>query len=273
MPGGAIAAALADRLAQYPDWTNPPATRPTQGQDLAYPDWFSGNWQATSTLIDLVAPLAPDVTSPGFEGNRTLLNQPVSFEVRFVPRRSPRNWVPALPGVVEIVSDRAFNGLNIAKAYLGDDLVVQVEVDPKNPNTQVTRLRGNRSLVSTIPARAIETVSNTEFITSEIFQQVFRGEGNPPYLNQVETTTAYHYQQPDPDQRPDQHPDQHQKPEQSQPTILANQVTAVYLSPQDENYFKAVQRPIALYRYRLELHRAGDSSGSEDSAGTVTEAS
>ncbi len=242
---GAIAAPLADRMAQYPNWTSPPTTRPTHRDDLAYPDWFLGTWQATSTLTDLVAPLAPEVSSPGFEGNRTLLNQPVNFEVRFVSRRSRQSWVPALPGAVEIVSDRAFNGLNIAKAYLGEDLVVRVEADPQDPNTQVTTLQGNRTLVSTIPARAIETPSDQDFITSEIFQQVFRGQGTP-YLNQVETTTAYHYQPAA------QTPAQDQGPG-GEPTILADQVTAVYLSPQDENYFKAVKQPIALYRYRLEL--------------------
>ncbi len=236
--GDARGSALRERLAQYPDWKSLPPTRPTGGADLAYPDWFEGSWQATSTLVDLVAPLAPEVNSPGFEGNRTLLEKPVDFVVRFVHRPGQRSRIPALPTPMEIVSDRAFNGLNIAKAYLGEDLVVRVEADPQDPNTQVTTLRGNRTLVSTIPARAVETPDETHFITSEIFQQVFRGQGSP-YLNQVETTTAYHYQ-----------------PE-ADPAILADQVTAVYLSPQDEDYFKAVKRPIALYRYRLELRPRG----------------
>lgn len=244
--GNARSGVLQERMAQYPEWKSPPPTRPTGGADLAYPNWFEGTWQATSTLIDLVAPLAPDVNSPGFEGNRTLLEKPVDFVVRFVPRPGQRSRIPALPTPIEIVSDRAFNGLNIAKAYLGEELVVRVEADPQDPNTQVTTLRGNRTLVSTIPARAVETPDEADFITSEIFQQVFRGQG-APYLNQVETTTAYHYQ-PDAD-----------------PAILADQVTAVYLSPQDEDYFKAVKRPIALYRYRLEL-RSQDSTNEEGAA-------
>ncbi len=234
----AHAGPLGDRLAQFPQWTSPPPTQPANG-DLAYPDWFQGTWQATSTLVDLAAPLAPEVNSPGFEGNKTLLEQPVDFTVRFVPRRLRRSLSPALPGPVQIVADRAFNGLNIARAYLGKDLVVRVDTDPQDPNRQVTILRGNRSLVSTIPARAIETEGDRTFTTSEIFQQVFRGTGNP-YLNQVETTTAYRYY-PDDDS------------EYQEPVILADQVTAVYLSPQDENYFKAANRPIALYRYRLDL--------------------
>ncbi|MEW5859950.1 MAG: DUF6816 family protein, partial [Cyanobacteriota bacterium] len=36
-------------------------------------------------------------------------------------------------------------------------------------------------------------------------------------------------------------------------SIEADQVTAIYLSPQDPDYFKAIDRPVALYRYRLQL--------------------
>nr|WP_319592620.1 hypothetical protein [Zarconia navalis] len=35
--------------------------------------------------------------------------------------------------------------------------------------------------------------------------------------------------------------------------VTADRVTAIYLSPQDPDYFKAQDRPVALYRYRLDL--------------------
>ena len=35
--------------------------------------------------------------------------------------------------------------------------------------------------------------------------------------------------------------------------IEANQITAIYLSPQDPNYFLVANHPVALYRYQLEL--------------------
>ena len=37
------------------------------------------------------------------------------------------------------------------------------------------------------------------------------------------------------------------------PTSLssADQITAIYLSPQDPDYFKAKGQPVALYRYQL----------------------
>ena len=51
---------------------------------------------------------------------------------------------------------------------------------------------------------------------TEFFQQMFRG-GGKPYFNEVETTTAYH-------QVDDDH-------------VTADQITAVYLSPQRAELF------------------------------------
>ncbi len=217
--------------------------QPAEG-DLAYPAWLAGTWHVKSTLVDLVAPLAPDLTTPGFESNRDYLNQPIDFDVRFV--RQKTSFKNAIASVLkslqsqsdqtEVVADRAFNGLNLAKAYLGDRAVLAVKVDPSSPNRQITLLRGDRQLVSIVNARAVETPDADQFITTEIFQQVFRGTSQP-YLNQVETTTAY----------------------RRGSAIKANQITAIYLSPQDPDYFKAGETPVALYRYRLEFLPTADS--------------
>ncbi len=213
----AWAGPLQDRIAQYPNWTTSPPVRPAYG-DLAYPAWFAGNWQATTTLIDLTAP-QPNVTSPGFESNRQSLNQPIDFAVRFIPDAKGN-----------IVSDRAYNGLNIGRAYLGESSVLRVEVDPQNPNKQATILANDRQLISIVNGRRTESTDNS-FITTEVFQQIFRGTSQP-YLNSVETTTSYHQ---DGDQ------------------IKADQITAIYLSPKDADYFKAIGKPVALYRYELIL--------------------
>jgi hypothetical protein len=37
--------------------------------------------------------------------------------------------------------------------------------------------------------------------------------------------------------------------------IEAEQITAIYLSPQDPDYFKAAGHPVALYRYHLQLNK------------------
>lgn len=71
---------LSQRLANFPQWNKLTSVQPASG-DLAYPEWMAGTWKVKSTLIDLAAPLAPDIVTPGFESNRKQLNQPVSFLV------------------------------------------------------------------------------------------------------------------------------------------------------------------------------------------------
>ncbi|MEH1845017.1 MAG: DUF6816 family protein [Nostoc sp.] len=235
--GGEALAGLSERLANFPQWEKLTSVQSASG-DLVYPEWMAGSWQVTSTLIDLVAPLAPDIITPGFEGNRRQLNQPVSFVVRFVKEQPHVPGLKIFPQIDNkspiLVADRAFNSLNLARAYLGDEAVLLVKVDPDSPNRQITFLRSSRQLVSIMTARAIETTPDGKFITTEVFQQLFKG-GSRPYLNSVESTTAYH------------------KLPTANPAIEADQVTAVYLSPQDPDYFKAGSRPVALYRYRLEF--------------------
>lgn len=248
--GEAQAGVLADRMAQFPYWESKPPVSAAEG-DLIYPDWMEGTWKVTSTLVEQVAPLAPEVVTPGFESNRRYLNEPVSFLVRFQAASNPpsitdprflpltleRSGFSLLPHSNEappVVADRAFNGLNIAKAYLGDAKVQSVKVDPNSPNRQITFLRTGRKLVSIVTGRVSENSASDRFIATEVSNQVFRGTPQP-YFNQVETTTAYQLQR-SPSLR-----------------IEADQVTAVYLSPQDADYFKALERPVALYRYRLEL--------------------
>ncbi|MEP0868515.1 hypothetical protein NDA01_01725 [Trichocoleus desertorum AS-A10] len=251
----AQAGPLGDRIAAFPQWQEQPPVQAAKG-DLVYPEWLAGNWDVTSTLVDLVAPLAPEVITPGFESNRQYLQQPVQFRVRFAPAATsnkPKSLL--LPTTrpengVEVVADRAFNGLNIAKAYLGDRAVLAVKVDPHSPNRQITLLRGDRQLISIVTGRATETPQADQFITTEVFQQQFRGAPQL-YFNQVETTTSY------------------QKSAQKSaaaenPAIVADQITAVYLSPQDPDYFKAGglsnRRPVALYRYRLDFFPASSAA-------------
>ncbi|WOD40794.1 DUF6816 family protein [Nodosilinea sp. E11] len=232
--GQAQAGPIADRLAAFPNWEHKTALPAAQG-DLVYPDWLRGEWQLTSTLVDLAAPLAPDLVSPGFESNQAHLGEPVTCPVRFVAVNRPSpGLVPIVTRQPQTVADRAFNGLSMARAYLGAATVRAVKVDPSNPNRQITLLRQNRQLESTVTARAIETADD-RFITVERFQQVFRG-GAIPYFNEVETTTAYR---------------------QIDQGVVADQVTAVYLSPQDPDFLKAQNQPVALYRYQLALAPTG----------------
>ncbi|MEC4986520.1 MAG: hypothetical protein SAJ37_01365 [Oscillatoria sp. PMC 1068.18] len=232
----AFAETLTERLTQYPAWESKPKVAVASG-DLVYPDWMAGTWQVTNILVDLVAPLAPKIITPGFTANQKYLDVPVEFQVRFKQQNlSKPSFFLSLPQTSKlgVISDRAFNGFQIAKAYLGKNAVLAVKVDPDNPNRQITKLQGNIQLISTVTGRAQEMPAANQFVASEVTQQLFR-RNSQIYLNEVETTTAYHLL--------------------SSATIEANQVTAIYLSPQDPNYFIANGRPVALYRYHLELNK------------------
>lgn len=138
--GAAEAGELSEKLANFERWEKLTSVQPAVG-DLVYPEWMEGDWEVKSTLSDLAAPLAPDIVTPGFEGNRQYLNKPISFKVRFVKSKLPAIALKAIPTInsksVAVVADRAFNGLNLARAYLSD-AVLSVKVDPKTPNRQIT---------------------------------------------------------------------------------------------------------------------------------------
>ncbi len=240
-----LASDLVDRIASFPNWQNKPVLAAAKG-DLIYPDWLAGNWMMTSTLVEMAAPLAPDVTTPGFEGNRQFLQQPVRCQVRFVPSNALKGNGMKLPLLslpttslvkANVISDRAFNGLNLAKAYLGDR-VFRVWVDDRDGNRLITKFRDNRKLFSTTIGRATEQADPTHFIATELFQQFFQSP-EKPYKNQVETTTDYVLN--------------------ANGSVSANQMTAVYLNPPHPKAFLAGDRPVALYRYQLEFTKVGSS--------------
>ena len=199
---------------------------------------MEGTWEVTSTLVDQVAPLAPEIVTPGFRNNQKYLNAPLTFQVRFQQQPNQISNILSLDSLTQstpkIIANREFNGYQIAEAYLGEDEILSVKVDPNNPNRQITFLPQNNQLISTVTNRESEIPTPDKFLTTEITQQVFQKPLNL-YINQVETTTEYHLI--------------------SDNKIEANQVTAIYLSPEDPDYFKAINRPVALYKYQLKLSR------------------
>ena len=234
---GATALPLSQRIQQFPQWNNKPPVQVAKG-DLVYPDWMTGTWQVTSTLTEQLAPLAPDIVTPGFEANQSYLNKPFQFTVRFGKEYfsvSTKSLLSSfLDAKIPVVADRAFNGKHIAQAYLGKENVLNVKVNPDDPNEQITLLKGDRRLVSRVTGRGTENPQANEFIATEVTQQLFRSDARI-YLNEVETTSDYQLIKPG--------------------TIEAEQITAIYLSPKDPDYFTAAGRPVALYRYHLSLEK------------------
>ena len=229
----ALALSLSQRIEQFPQWKSKPTVQVAKG-DLAYPEWMAGTWQVTSTLTEQVAPLAPDIVTPGFEANQSDLNKPYKFKVRFGKEYFSSGQQSSYANKIPVVAERAFNGKHIAQAYLGKENVLTVKVDPHNPNKQITKLRGDRCLIAKVTGRTTETPQTDRFIATEVTQQLFRSKERI-YLNEVETTSAYHLLKPG--------------------QIEAEQITAIYLSPQDPDYFTAAGRPVALYRYHLSLNK------------------
>jgi len=232
----AFAASIKERIEQFPQWTSKPSIKLARG-DLEYPEWMAGTWNVTSTLTEQIAPLAPDIVTPGFEDNQDYLDRAIAFQVRFgteydTPPTGLFSAFKSSPSAV--VADRAFNGTKIATAYLGDDNVYKVKIDPDNPNQQITFLKGERKLISKITGREREIPGENQFIATEVTQQLFRSPERL-YLNEVETTSSYQLL--------------------DSGNVSAEQITAIYLSPQDPDYFTASDRPVALYRYHLDLIR------------------
>jgi hypothetical protein len=253
----AQAGQLTDRLSAFPNWNHKPMVQAVK-EDLYYPEWMEGEWEVTSKLVDKVAPLAPKITTPGFKNSSESLNQPIKFQVRFkrvelLPKLQifPLTlFFPPQPSdpenhdkiALKIVGDRAFNSFNIGKATLGENGILSVKIDPTNTNRQLTVLPGNLELTSTVTGRSSEIPSDDQFIATEISQQLFESSSQI-YLNEVETTTAYKAEF------------EKVGSKSEVKYIVADQVTAVYLSPKDPNFFTASGHPVALYRYQLKLVR------------------
>ncbi len=229
----AEAATLQQRIDEFPRWSV--ATNLLTQGELTYPEWFAGEWTATSILREQVAPLAPQVITPGFERNWVNIDRPYTFQVRFGSTTTTVSPGITVNTVIQqqkkIVADRTFNGEQIATAYLGANAVKSIQTVDQPQVVQVTQLQNGTELRATVTGYRSELLGTDRFLTTEIDQQVFQGK--TIYLNTVETTTSYRLI--------------------GQHHITADQVTAIYLSPQDPNYFQALQNPVALYRYTLEL--------------------
>ena len=202
---------------------------------------------AAAVVEQSIENLTPSYRTPLFllkrgERNKTPFSSGTTAEGNKANHQTPLSLTRRGAGG-EVIADRAYNGLNLARAILGEKTVKAVKVDPDSPNRQITFLRSecteriicDRQLISIVKNRATENTADGRFVATEVFKQLFKG-GSRPYINSVESTTAYR---------------KLSTSSISEPAIKADQVTAVYLSYQDPNYFKAINKQVALYKYRL----------------------
>ena len=152
---------LEQRLNNWPQWSLPaPLPRPSNQDDLIYPEWFEGLWQVES--MDLNAPDDP----------------PLLHQARFQTNRRGR-----------LVGDRSFNATAIGRALLGDQLL-RVEEDPDSANRQIARLKGDLYLETTVTGRRQESPTEDTFLADELVLQILHTPG-APRLSRIETLSRY----------------------------------------------------------------------------------
>ena len=152
---------LEQRLNSWPNWSLPaPLPRPSNRDDLFYPDWFEGFWQVES--MDLEAPGDP----------------PLLHQARFETDHRGR-----------LVGDRSFNATAIGRALLGEQLL-RVEEDPDSPNRQIARLKGDLYLETTVTGRRQESPTADAFLADELVLQILHAPG-APRLSRIETLSRY----------------------------------------------------------------------------------
>ncbi len=152
---------LEQRLNNWPQWSLPaPLPRPSNQDDLIYPEWFEGLWQVES--MDLNAPDDP----------------PLLHQARFQTDRRGR-----------LVGDRSFNATAIGRALLGDQLL-RVEEDPDSANRQIARLKGDLYLETTVTGRRQESPTEDTFLADELVLQILHTPG-APRLSRIETLSRY----------------------------------------------------------------------------------
>ena len=152
---------LEQRLNNWPQWSLPaPLPRPSNQDDLIYPEWFEGLWQVES--MDLNAPDDP----------------PLLHQARFQTDRRGR-----------LVGNRSFNATAIGRALLGDQLL-GVEEDPDSANRQIARLKGDLYLETTVTGRRQESPTEDTFLADELVLQILHTPG-APRLSRIETLSRY----------------------------------------------------------------------------------
>jgi hypothetical protein len=231
----AQAGTLAERLDAFPTW--PAAQQLQTTGELTYPQWLAGEWVVTSTLVDRIAPLAPQIVPPSFQRSQSELDRPTTFRVRFgstTTNVSAGISVNQKSSSSKILIDRVFNIEQIANTYLGANAIQKIRSFQTPEVVQVTELRDGTILTAKVTGYRSETPIADRFIATEIQQQLIAGQRST--ANTIETLTSYHRLDPQ--------------------NIQADQITATYLSPQDPSYFQAAGQPVILYRYQLTLKSA-----------------
>jgi len=165
-----------------------------EGPDIFYPSWLSGTWKVESTCTDVLAPCGITL----FGGNVTYqsalkdVGSTLSYGSRFVTS-----------GDITI-ADREYNVRSIAKAAMGSNSVVDINLATPNKFSCVLAPTGSPSLLKVdliTLLRRQENIGDNHFDCSEVVREIVSpvGQQSGPawssatILKEVETTSLYTY--------------------------------------------------------------------------------
>jgi len=233
-------------------------------KQLYYPDWLFGEWRVSSKLVAFSTPRGASLALRNAEkAAREDMQHEVQFRARFystLPDTASNSFRVALGALPQdaIMADRAFNCASLANATaaaapgaLADapPAVSSVEYDPReSPDAmRVSYTGGGRAelYLSAMRADALpEGAAPTVFHTAECSRQTSMTSRSADVAD-YQIVSRF---------------------EQLAPGRVAlRQRVGVYLTPQAERYFEALNTAVALYDYELTMERmtqlAEDGSG------------
>ncbi|KAK9812649.1 hypothetical protein WJX72_001250 [[Myrmecia] bisecta] len=258
---------LAARLADQATVRMPLPAAPWSPKQLYYPKWMFGEWDVRATFVNFQTPLGrkyvPESALQAAESQVSAggVGSSVTYKQRYfstLPDTFANNLKVNL-GILPndaVIPDRAFNTKSNTDAFLGYDAVDTVQYDPRTaPGKESVTFKRSGRTGKALPPRRVELFINhlqsedelaeadasgrllgaDQFLTSEFYRQVLLG------VQQVDVTdyeiiTCF-------TREADGH-------------VTGRQRSAVYLQPQDQLYFNALGRAVALYDYDLDMRRA-----------------
>lgn len=238
--------------------TAPPitaGTRYTGHENLYFPDWLEGEWDATQTLVSTKAPLglsfvggsqgSLEVAQTTMSEQTKRLNEPVELKLRFVKTNF---------GVAE---DRAFNLKSRLNSFAGRNVVASVEyADVRESNraallaaggaesdpltTTVVYFKGPAAQKKFVISHGADPFEGDSWSGYELDRSIFALTNKntaPPVTTDAEI--IYSFNRVDDD------------------TVEGRLRLAGYLNPQSERlYFDAKNRAVSLNDYTLSLKRS-----------------
>ncbi|KAL4421566.1 hypothetical protein ABPG75_010857 [Micractinium tetrahymenae] len=252
---------LAGRIVTQGSIQQPGIMPPWAPKQLYYPRWMFGEWQVEMEFVALRTPLGRDFVPRGFlqaaeaQAEEGGLGSTYSFRQRFystlpdtLDNQLRVNLGLGMPRDA-IIADRAFNTRESTNAFLGWQAVDEVEYDPRAaPLRQVVTLSRLAPDTAPLPPRRLELFINAlsseegmaeggaqpAFYTSELCRQVLVG------VRQVEVKDyeILHSYRPT-----------------APGAVEGRQRSCLYLQPQEERFFQAAGRAVAVYDYRFNMRR------------------